>query len=181
MGTQGYLNLGRRWSLVASRSLVVAAIGAATTLRKKWSFQLPYYYFLFFVSSCGTYLLVSLVDFLVLPSYLVPVYLVDPLPCLPPCTSMWVVSPPVLVLTATRGFHHIIHKTYQGLHKGKNMNERYSRLGWSLTEIYLCPFSPPQSRKHIRGAATKLNVKVDGASNIFTGLGRRKGVKVNFR
>ena len=33
------------------------------------------------------------------------------------------------------GFHHLIHKTQQGVHKGTNMNERYSRLGWSLTAI----------------------------------------------
>ena len=33
----------------------------------------------------------------------------------------------------------------------------------------------------VLGAATKPNGKVDGVSNIFTGLGRSKGAKVNFR
>ena len=50
------------------------------------------------------------------------------------------------------GFHHHIHKTDQGVHKGTNMNGIYSRLRWSLTEIYFCPFAPPQSRENIRNA-----------------------------
>ena len=108
--------------------------------------------FFFFVYPRSTYLLVSLVDFLVLPSYLVSVYLVSPLLCLPPCTSIWGEYPTVTVLTATHGFHHLIHKTDQGVHKGTNMNERYSRLGWSLKAIYFCPFAPPQSRENILSA-----------------------------
>ena len=50
------------------------------------------------------------------------------------------------------GFHHLIHKTDLGVLKGTNTNERYSRLGWSLTSIYFCPFAPPQSRENIRNA-----------------------------
>ena len=38
------------------------------------------------------------------------------------------VSPHVPVLMATRSFHHLIHKIDQGVHKGTNMNEIYSRL-----------------------------------------------------
>ena len=43
------------------------------------------------------------------------------------------------------GFHHLMHKTKQWVHKGTIMNKIYSRLGWSLTAIYFAPlllFSP---------------------------------------
>ena len=110
--------------------------------------------FSFFVYPRSTYLIVSLVNFLVPPSYLVPLYHVAHLPCLPPCTSMRGVSPPVPVLTATRGFHHLIHKTQQGVHKGTNMNKIYSRLGWSLTAIYFAPSLLPSPVKIFEATTT---------------------------
>ena len=63
------------------------------------------------------------------------------------------------------GFHHLIHKKYQGVHKGTNMNERYSRLGWILTAIYSCPFAPPQSCENIRSAVHFTVKFYGGASN----------------
>ena len=61
------------------------------------------------------------------------------------------------------GFHHLIHKTYQGVHKGTNINERYSRLGWSLMAIYFCPFAPPQSRENI-GSSVHFTVMFCGGA-----------------
>ena len=61
------------------------------------------------------------------------------------------------------GFHHLIHKTEQGLHKGTTMNGIYSRLGWSLMEIYFCPFAPPHSCENIRNAVHFTVKFCDGA------------------
>ena len=40
----------------------------------------------------------------------------------------------------------------RGCTKETTMNGIYSRLGWSLTAIYFCPFAPPQFRENIRNA-----------------------------
>ena len=52
------------------------------------------------------------------------------------------------------GFHHLIYKTQQGVHKGTNMNERYSRLGWSLTAIYFAPLLLPSPVKIFEAPST---------------------------
>ena len=52
------------------------------------------------------------------------------------------------------GFHHLIHKTKQGVHKGKNINGIHSRLGWSLTAIYFATFLLPSPVKIFEAPAT---------------------------
>ena len=46
------------------------------------------------------------------------------------------------------GFHHLIHKTKKGVHKGTNMNKIYSNLGLGLTEIYFAPLLLPSPVKY---------------------------------
>ena len=56
--------------------------------------------------------------------------------------------------TYISGFHHLIHKTKQGVHKGTNMDEIYSRLGWILTSIYFPPLLLPSTVKIFEAPAT---------------------------
>ena len=55
------------------------------------------------------------------------------------------------------------------------MNGIYSRLGWSLTAIYFCPFSPPQSRENIRNAV-HFTVRFVAAPKTNPGTGGNAGL-----
>ena len=88
----------------------------------------------FFLFSRSTYSLVSLVDFLVPPSYLVPVYLVAPLPWLPSCTSMQGVSLNVPVLTATRG--SCVECSYIAIENSGTQTQRSAPLWQSFSQYW---------------------------------------------
>ena len=73
------------------------------------------------------------------------------------------------------GFHHLIHKTKHGVHKGPNMNKIYSRLGWSLTAILFAPLLLPSPVK-IFEAQTTLPLSFVAAPKTNPGTGGNAGL-----
>ena len=63
----------------------------------------------------------------------------------------------------------------QGVHKGTNMNGIYSRLGWSLTEIYFASFLLPSPVKIFEALAT-LPLSFVVAPKINPGTGGNAGL-----